>query len=372
MLVVKNEKGRTCKSKIHFTSCPLLHQKKLLKLCLSLGKRLVMISDTEVAPFFAEPLAAFFKRNKIDTTLITFLAGESSKTRQTKERIENQMLEKGFGKESVLIAVGGGVVSDLAGFIAATYCRGIPFIIVPTSLLGMVDASIGGKTGLNTLEGKNLLGSIYPAESICINLKTLSSLPEKEMLNGCAEIIKHGLVASLTHFRWMEKHLKYIEKKDYKILKKTIFKSIQIKKRIIKSDLQDKDRRQILNFGHTIGHAIEATHRYKISHGEAVAIGMLTESFMSRKLGILKEKEFKRLNALIRKVGFSLRLSSEIGVLDFLNAMKSDKKAVCGVPRFIILKKIGKVAKHLRTYSQSLDESILQEALKWMIKEFAR
>ena len=331
----------------------------------------MIISDTIVSPLYAEPIAAFFKKNQIDTTLITFESGEARKTRETKESIENQMLLKKLGKESVLIAVGGGVVSDLAGFVAATYCRGIPLITVPTSLMGMVDASIGGKTGVNTFHGKNLLGAIYPSRAIFIDLTTLTSLPDKEFLNGCAEMIKHGLVAKPSFLRWIEKNIKHV-KNNPRFLKKAIMQSVYIKKKIVKSDVLDSGKRQILNFGHTIGHAIETTHRYQISHGEAIAIGMLVEGFISLKLGLLKDKEFERINALIRNAGFPLRLFPKINISDVLVALKRDKKAHFSVPRFILLKKIGKVAKKSSQYARVVNETNLHEGVKWMFKEFAR
>ena len=368
-LLIKNQNKRTYKSATYFVSAPFLH-KKLLKMCLSEGKRFVIVSDTTVSPLYAEPIAAFFKKNQIDTTLITFDPGEKSKTRQTKELIENQMFLKEFGKESLLIAVGGGVVSDLAGFVAATYCRGIPFVTVPTTLMGMVDASIGGKTGVNTSDGKNLLGATYPPRAIFIDPGTLKSLPEKQLLNGFAEIIKHGLVAKPSYFRWIENHIKYI-KNNPQFLKKAIIESVYIKKKVVELDFLDSGKRQILNFGHTIGHAIETTHNYQISHGEAVGIGMLVESFISLKLGFLKEKEFNRVNGLIRKVGFPLRLFSTINVSDFFNAMKRDKKAHFTVPRFILLKKIGKVAMDSSRYARVVNENSVKEGLEWMIEEFA-
>ena len=369
-LALKNSKRKSNSSSIYFLSHPFFH-KALLKVCLSEGKRCVIISDTIVSPLYAEPIAAFFKKNQIDTTLITFESGEARKTRETKEAIENQMLLKKLGKESVLIAVGGGVVSDLAGFVAATYCRGIPLITVPTSLMGMVDASIGGKTGVNTLDGKNLLGAIYPSRAIFIDLTTLTSLPDKEFLNGCAEMIKHGLVAKPSFLRWIEKNIKHV-KNNPRFLKKAIMQSVYIKKKIVKSDVLDSGKRQILNFGHTIGHAIETTHRYQISHGEAIAIGMLVEGFISLKLGLLKDKEFERINALIRNAGFPLRLFPKINISDVLVALKRDKKAHFSVPRFILLKKIGKVAKKSSQYARVVNETNVQEGLKWMFKEFAR
>ena len=369
-LALKNSKRKSNSSSIYFLSHPFF-RKTLLKVCLSEGKRCVIISDTIVSPLYAEPIAAFFKKNQIDTTLITFESGEARKTRETKESIENQMLLKKLGKESVLIAVGGGVVSDLAGFVAATYCRGIPLIIVPTSLMGMVDASIGGKTGVNTLDGKNLLGAIYPARAIFIDLTTLTSLPDKEFLNGCAEMIKHGLVAKPSYFRWIEKNIKHV-KNNPQFLKKAIMQSVYIKKKIVESDALDRGKRQILNFGHTIAHAIETTHRYQISHGEAVAIGMLVEGFISLKLGLLEEKEFERINALIRNTGFPLGLFPNINVSDVLDALKRDKKAHFSTPRFILLKKIGKVAKKSSQYARVVNETSVQEGLNWMFKEFAR
>ncbi|WP_194847839.1 3-dehydroquinate synthase [Candidatus Neptunochlamydia vexilliferae] len=309
------------------------------------GKSLVLVTDETVASLY--PL--FLKYDSI-----TFPAGEKHKTRKTKETIENALLKKGAGRETVLIAFGGGVVTDLVGFVAATYMRGIPYLSVPTTLLGMVDASIGGKTGVNVKEGKNLIGATHLPQALFIDFSFLKTLPEKELLSGTAEVIKHGLIAKKSLLRETS-------------LEKMVRESYTIKSDIVEKDLKESGERRILNFGHTIGHALEGIEEYAITHGEAVAIGMVVESFLSYKLGTLKIEDFETVYQLIRERGFPLKISHKVTVERMKKWMKCDKKSENGVPRFVTLSALGKVERHGGAYCTTVPKPLIDETLGWMI-----
>lgn len=248
-------------------------------------------------------------------------AGEKSKTRQMKEHLENQMLEMGLGRDCTVVAIGGGVVSDLAGFVAATYCRGVNLITIPTTLLAMIDASIGGKVGVNTEHGKNLIGTFYQPKMVLVDPNVLATLPEKEILNGTAEIIKYGLTLDSTLL-------------DMNLGKELIEKCISLKQSIVEQDPFEKGLRRVLNFGHTIGHAIEAASSYEIGHGEAIAIGMVVEGSFT-----LRES----LRPLFEKKGFSLKLPATFDEKKYEKALNLDKKSLNQKIRFVLLEKIGKV-----------------------------
>ena len=277
-----------------------------------------------------------------------------------------------MGRDTTLIVMGGGVATDLGGFVAATYCRGIPYISVPTTLLGMVDASMGGKTGVNVKSGKNLIGAFYPPKAIFIDLSMLATLPDKEILSGSAEMIKHGLIADKTLFNQLTEELKLWEQRDLDFFKTLVIENCKIKKKVVEGDFKESGERRILNFGHTIGHAIETVEEYSLSHGEAIAIGMIIEALISQKLGHLKETEFDAIYELIQTMGFPLKLSEKVTIEAMHRAMRQDKKAEGKIPRFVILHSIGKVESFKGAYCTSIEDSLLYEALGWMIAEFAK
>lgn len=327
------------------------------KLFLSFGKRFVIITDSTVKRLYGNALQKHLQNLGLDVLLLSFPAGERYKSRKTKEKIENEMLSQKLGKDTCVIALGGGVVTDLAGFVAATYGRGLPFISIPTTLLGMVDASIGGKTGINTPEGKNLIGSYYSPSLILMDLDTLKSLPKKEFINGMAEVIKYGLIGS-------QKLFNIVKKKASPDLKKIIELSIKEKKRVIEKDPQEKGLRRVLNFGHTLGHAIESAAGYKMGHGEAIAIGMIGESYMSLRMGFLKEADFRQVCEIFKQYGFSLKLPRS-ATLDVLREkMMVDKKSASSRPRFVLIESIGKVKSFNGEYCTAVEDTLLKDTLK--------
>ncbi len=256
------------------------------------------------------------------------------------------------------------MITDLVGFLAATFCRGVPLVNVPTTLLGMVDAAIGGKTGVDTPMGKNLVGAFYPAEHLFIDLALLETLPEKERVNGFAEIIKYALIASQDLFARISP-----ESND---LEGIVRECIQIKKEVTEEDVEERSgKRRILNFGHTIGHAIELLEEYQISHGEAVAMGMCIESYLSVRVGQLSSGDFERIVACIRAFPFQLRLTSRVTVSGIIGALALDKKAAKGIPRFALLDRIGTCSSFQGTYCTVVPSELLNEALHWMLEQFA-
>jgi len=332
----------------------------------TLASRFAIITDDKVAILYGEKLKNSLVASELVVHLFYFTHGEENKTRATKELLENQMFEAGLGRDTCVIALGGGVVTDVAGYLAATFCRGVPLVIIPTTLLGMVDASIGGKTSVNVPYGKNLLGCIYQPKKVFIDLSTLQTLPKKELANGVVEMIKHGLIADLPLFELLEKHSGDLFGSDSTALINSIFESCRIKKEIVEEDAKDLGKRQLLNFGHTVGHALEHLTKHRLSHGEAVAIGLLVESHLSLELGGIDQKSFDRIKDILVQYGLPLQLPTLFSVETILEAMKLDKKSVGGRPRFVIISTIGSPLVSESCYCIHVEDSLLKHALHWM------
>ena len=338
----------------------------LAKALSQLGSQFAMITDDLVANLYGRHLCDSLSSSGIETTLFTFPSGEDNKTRETKMNLENHMLEKQMGKDTCLIAIGGGVVTDIAGFIASTYCRGIPLVLMPTSLLAMVDASSGGKTGVNTPFGKNMIGSIYRPKRIIIDPLVLRSLPLREIKNGIVEVIKHGLIADRGLFEYLEDHADQLLSRDPQATEKIIFESCRIKNDIVVQDERESGIRHLLNFGHTVGHALEQLTHYSILHGEAVAIGILVECHMAMQLGYLKKETFDRIHSIFIKFQLPLKTPTFIPARKILEMMVLDKKSVKKMPRFVSIDDIGSSMTFNSKYCNVFEESIVLNALNWM------
>jgi 3-dehydroquinate synthase len=274
------------------------------------------------------------------------------------------MLKAGLGRDTVLIGLGGGSTTDLAGFIAATYLRGIPLILVPTTLLAMVDAAIGGKTAVDTPHGKNLIGSYYHPKAVIADLDTLKTLPEKETLHGLAEILKMGLISDASILT-LAQHPEALQRTD--LLEDLVVKAAKAKIAVIEQDPSEKGLRRILNFGHTIAHALEALSPYDgIPHGEAVAIGCLTESYLSHKLGYLPPKQYALIEDLYRTRLGTLRLPKIYDRNSLLAAMAFDKKKSKSSIRFVLIQEIGSAIPFDGAYCRTVPEEDLGEALSMM------
>ncbi len=331
-----------------------------------IGSRFAIVADSNVAKLYGHSLKERLAGAGLEVDLFVFQSGEQNKTRATKEEIENQLFEKGFGRDSCIIALGGGVSTDLGGYIAATYCRGIPLVMIPTTLLGMVDASIGGKTGVNVPHGKNMLGCIYQPKMVLIDPDTLRSLPLKELRNGAVEMIKHGVIADDRYFADLNDHVDELLSLHSETLEKAIYESCRIKKEIVEHDEKESGKRHLLNFGHTVGHALEHVTNFSISHGEAVAIGMLVESHLAVQLGKLKQRDLNAIKAILIKYGLPLKLEKKFSIESIIDAMTLDKKSQKGIPRFVLINAIGVPVSCESQYSLAVEKAVLVKALEWM------
>lgn len=327
------------------------------------------MTDSHVVVHWGKKLKQSLESFGIEAELIPFPAGEIYKNRETKQSLEDILFQKKYGRDTCLIALGGGVVTDLVGFLAATYCRGIPVIYVPTTLLAMVDACIGGKTGINTPFGKNLIGTFTQPAAVFIDPATLNSLPDNEFNNGVVEMIKHGIVADSTLFSNLQEEWLKIKNKEPHFLIEMIYTNCLIKKKIVELDEKEQGLRQLLNFGHTIGHAIEVLEDYQVSHGEAVAIGMLVESYLSMLSGYLKNTAFELLKSCLYRYGLPLKTKAFQNIAEFKQALILDKKTINNKARFVLLENIGKPY-CADNYATPVNPDLLDQALRWAAENF--
>jgi len=348
----------------------ILASADLIELCHQHGPRVAIVTDSHVEELYGHRLEKHLKDHDLDVFMFSFPGGEFYKTRTTKELIEDQMLAKGLGRDTCLLGLGGGVTLDISGFIASTYCRGIPYISCPTSLLAMIDSAMGGKTGVNTPFGKNLIGSFCHPQMIFIDTATIRSLPEKEMRNGLMEMIKHGIIADPQYFALFENHGGKILDGETGYLHEAIEGSCRIKQSIVKDDQKEKGKRRLLNFGHTVGHALEQITDYQITHGEAVAIGMLIESKLSCEIGRLDQESLQRIQKVITKHHPELP-KPKVTKEQLKEAMAMDKKSTKNVPRFVILNGIGAPLECDGDYCMAVKEKALDAALEVLTQDIS-
>ncbi|MDP2208967.1 MAG: 3-dehydroquinate synthase [Bacteroidota bacterium] len=300
-----------------------------------------IITDTNVEKLYAREFNKLIAGQGIASEIISFPYGEKSKTRKTKEYIENQLIKSGANRNSVIIALGGGVVGDIAGFVAATLFRGVPFIQIPTTLLAQVDSSVGGKVGVNHPLGKNLIGAFYQPDAVYIDVSTLTTLSDAEYRNGLAEVVKYGAALDIKLFELLARNADKILSRDTKLLKNIIERCCELKAEVVNKDEKEKSYRRILNFGHTIGHAVEKLSHYKIPHGAAVSIGMVAEAEMAFRLKILDRKSVVKLKMLLTHLGLPIDLPKNYSVPDYVKATQTDKKAVEDKILYTLIDKIG-------------------------------
>jgi 3-dehydroquinate synthase len=350
----------------------LLENQRLIQAIPVNCTQVMIITDDIVLPLYATALKEYFAINNVNVDIISFPSGESSKSREMVAYLQDELLKRGCGRDTCIIALGGGVVTDLAGFVAATYCRGIPAIYLPTTLLAMVDAAIGGKTGVNTPYGKNLIGVFSKPEAIFSDINTLSTLPDLEYTAAFSEIIKHALILDRVHFEYLINHVEHLKNRDKVVLKNVIQKSCEIKCSIVINDEKDHGIRAICNVGHTIGHALELVCNYSLSHGVAVAIGIIVESFISHHMGLLNAEDFQIIQAVIVKFGIPLSFNGDFSPEDFKSALILDKKTRDKIPQFALLKKIGETHRHHESYTTPVDEHTLDKAINFMFCEYRR
>ncbi|NLP34265.1 MAG: 3-dehydroquinate synthase [Clostridiales bacterium] len=317
------------------------HLAEMLK-SLDMGNRKFMIvTDSMVGKLYTKQITDVLQPIAKSIHTYVFPAGEKSKNLDTVRACYDQLILEGFDRNDVLIALGGGVVGDLTGFLAATYLRGIRFVQLPTSLLAMVDSSIGGKTGVDFNSYKNMIGAFYQPRLVYMNLSTLQSLEPNHFYSGMSEIIKHGLIKDEEYYRWIKEHQKQIKDKDFDILAEMIYRSCQIKKTFVEEDPKETGVRAILNFGHTIGHSIEKIKNFDLLHGECISIGMVAAAFISLKRGYINQETYDDLKNTLEAFYQPITVTG-IEINKVLKATKLDKKMDAGHIKFILLKPIGK------------------------------
>ena len=305
------------------------------------GKTL-LITDKNIEKIYGSIVMESLKRNKFDVRLVSLQPGEEQKTLETACTLYDACFDHKLDRNSLIVALGGGVVGDISGFVAATFMRGIPFIQVPTSLLAQVDSSIGGKVAVNHPKGKNMIGNFYQPQAVFIDTETLSTLPAPELVAGLVEVIKYGVIKDAELFEYIEKSLYDILQLNHNALLKIIATSCQIKANVVEEDEKEKHLRAILNYGHTIGHAIETVTNYKkYRHGEAVAIGMLYASRIAIDMGLADTTVFERQFSLIKRLG--LPIHTGLNPEEIVKTLYADKKVIAGRLRFILPTKIGEV-----------------------------
>jgi len=302
-----------------------------------------VITDSNVYPLYFEKIEESLKKSGFDVTHEVIPAGETSKTMEMAQRLLEVAYDSGLLRDSSIIALGGGVVGDIAGFVAATYMRGIDFIQIPTTLLAQVDSSVGGKVAVNLKKGKNIVGAFYQPKMVYIDISVLRTLSKREVLGGLAEVIKYGVIRDFDLFTYVEENLDNILRLEKEDLIHIVRRSCEIKAKIVSLDEKEESLRAILNFGHTIGHAIEALTGYeKYIHGEAVAIGMVYEARLAFNLGYIDEGYLERIVNLIKGSGLPTDYEG-IEKTDMLNVIKLDKKMREGKINFVLPIGFGKV-----------------------------
>jgi 3-dehydroquinate synthase len=287
------------------------------------GRRIIILADATVLELYR---AGQLGAPPSTAEALSFPAGEPSKSRETWARLTDQLFELGADRGSAIVSLGGGVAGDLAGFVAATYMRGIPYVQVPTTLLAMVDASVGGKTAVDTPRGKNLVGAFHQPAAVMADPLTLQSLPDRTFREGLAEAVKHGLIADRAYFEWIESHAEAIERRDPETLTGLIRRSVEIKAHVVGADERETGCRAILNAGHTVAHALEQVSGYGLAHGEAVALGLAAECHLAEQLGVARPGLGTRVTGLLTRLGLPVRLNHSVNPEPLLQAMLADKK----------------------------------------------
>ena len=327
---------------------------------LKLGQRCAVISDSNVGLLFAQAALQSLKRAGFDGLLITIPAGEKSKNLRLVHDCYEQLAAHRLERKSFIVALGGGVIGDLAGFVAATYLRGLAFVQVPTTLLAHVDSSVGGKVGVNLKAGKNLVGAFHQPKVVLCDLDALKTLPEREFRSGLAEVIKYGIIYDATLFEQLERELPKLLKRDLKALEPVIARCCEIKADVVSHDETESGLRAILNFGHTIGHGLEAISSYgRYLHGEAISIGQVAAAELSTKLAGLPGEHVARVRTLFERAGLPVRVKlNATQRKNLFAAMRLDKKVSGGEIKFVLAKNIGSVV-----WGQKVPEDLINAEL---------
>ncbi|MEZ0232775.1 MAG: 3-dehydroquinate synthase [Methylophilaceae bacterium] len=321
-------------------------------------KQVAIVTNTIVAPLYLEKLAQPLRDAGVSVIAIILPDGEAYKNSDTLNLIYDALLKNRCERSTTIIALGGGVIGDLAGYAAATYLRGVPFIQVPTTLLSQVDSSVGGKTGINHPLGKNMVGAFYQPQLVLADISTLNTLPARELSAGLAEVIKYGLIRDFPFFEWLELHMNELVSLDSAALSYAIYRSCENKAEVVAADERESGERALLNLGHTFGHAVENAMGYGVwLHGEAVAAGTMMAADLSRRMGWLNSEEYVRIGNILKAANLPIE-APDLGVERYLDLMGLDKKVVDGKIRFVLQQGIGK-----SVVTSEYDVNLLKETL---------
>ena len=324
--------------------------------------RYAIITDDIVGPLYASRVVESFTDARVD--VLTIPTGERHKTRESWARLTDELLAAGFGRDSTVVALGGGVVGDLAGFVAATFMRGIPVVQLPTTLLAMIDSSVGGKTGVDTPAGKNLVGAFHPPSLVLSDPSALATLPPEQLRSGLAEAIKHGVIADERYFERVVADLPtLLAQPSGPGMLGLISRSVEIKADVVARDEREGGLRKTLNFGHTLGHAIESESGYRLLHGEAVAIGMVLESVLAERVGVAEAGTARRVRDAVERAGLPASRPEDMNADRVLAATRSDKKARRGTAEFALPRRVGAMAGEETNWAVRIDEDAVLAVL---------
>ncbi len=326
-------------------------------------RKICIVADSTTAGLYLESLKESLEGRCRQISEFVFPAGEEHKTLDTVRKLYEHLILKKYDRKDLLVALGGGVVGDLTGFAAATYLRGIRFVQVPTTLLSQVDSSIGGKTGVDFDAYKNMVGAFHMPSLVYMNLATLKSLPKRQFASGMGEIIKHGLIQDSAYYQWLTEHEQEIANREYEALLYMVSGSCQIKRHVVEEDPTEQGIRSWLNFGHTVGHAIEKLKDFSLCHGECVAIGSVAAAWISWKRGYLTEQEFLQIEQVFRKYRLPVRVQG-LEPDKILETTKLDKKMEAGKIKFVLLKKIGEAF-----VARDVEDQELLGAIRYVCEE---
>jgi 3-dehydroquinate synthase len=329
------------------------------------GHRVAVIADEQVAALYAEAAIGSFSGGK--PILLTFPAGERHKTRATWGNLTDELIAAGCGRDTVIVALGGGVTTDLGGFVAATFLRGVPLVQVPTSLLAMIDASIGGKTGVDTPAGKNLVGAFHHPDVVLVDPRLLATLPAARLREGLAEAIKHGVIADAAYFGWIASSLRQIlhaDVPDDATALDLVQRSVEIKVDVVRKDERELGLRKTLNFGHTVGHAIEHVTAYGVTHGDAVAIGMVAEAILAERLRLADPGLADTVATVCDAAGLPVRLPDGVSPAEVVSATRTDKKSRGGKVEYALPRALGEMAGADSGYGTAASDADVLRALE--------
>jgi 3-dehydroquinate synthase len=330
--------------------------------------RYAVVSDSNVAPLYASRLVEQLGQSGETVPLCTVPAGEAHKNRDSWTAVTDQLLAAGLGRDSAIIALGGGVVCDLAGFVAATFMRGVPVVHIPTTLLAMIDASIGGKTGVDTSHGKNLVGAFHQPRAVIIDPEVLDTLPVSDLRAGLAEALKHGAIADAAYFDFIARSAPLLlaeqpRERDVLALNHVIEKSVRLKVGVVAADERENGARKALNFGHTIGHAIELLSGFGMRHGEAVGVGMVLEAAAAEREGVTDAGTTSRIRDALVRAGLPTTRPAGPSASSILESMRGDKKNRLGTIEYAVPTRIGVMAGAEAGYTVRLSDSVVAEVL---------